>query len=51
MRDPNLLEMHGVPRDIVTLDLKQCGARLVDCRPDDSAGPEWKSWRYAVTKA
>lgn len=50
LRDPNLLEMYGVPHKVLLDDLRQCGARLADAHRDESADEEWESWRYAVTK-
>jgi SAM-dependent methyltransferase len=50
LREPHLMEMYGVPREVVERDLKEAGGRVVDVRSDDSAGPEWESWLYAVSK-
>ncbi|MGA3018008.1 MAG: methyltransferase domain-containing protein [Bryobacteraceae bacterium] len=50
LRQPHLIEMYGVPCRVVRRDLEECGGRLVDVQPDSSAGPEWESWRYAVSK-
>jgi SAM-dependent methyltransferase len=50
LRQPRLMEMYGVPREVVLRDLEECGGRLVDAQPDSSAGPEWESWRYAVSR-
>lgn len=50
LRDPNVFEMYGVPRTQVEKVLEQAGARLLAVRPDESAGPEWESFLYAVTK-
>ncbi len=50
LRDPNVFEMYGVPRRQVEKVLEQAGARLLAVRPDESAGPEWESFIYALTK-
>jgi len=47
---PRLIEMYGVPCEVVRRDLEECGGRLVDAQLDLSAGPEWESWRYAVSR-
>lgn len=50
MGDPYIMEMYGVPRKTVVEDLERCGARVIEVQPDQGAGPEWESFRYAVTK-
>jgi hypothetical protein len=42
--------MYGVPRETVVHDIERCGARVLNIRQDDCAGPEWESWQYAITK-
>lgn len=50
LRQPYLIEMYGVPCEMVRRDLEDCGGRLLDVQPDACAGPEWESWRYAATR-
>jgi hypothetical protein len=42
--------MCGVPRETVISDTEKSGARLIEVVEDDSAGPEWRSCVYAITK-
>jgi SAM-dependent methyltransferase len=44
------IEMHGVLRGNVLSALAMAGGEVVDVQRDSSAGPEWESYRYAVTK-
>ena len=45
-----VVEMHGIFRDTIVRDLQDSGGRLLDVRSDESAGPKWESYLYAVTK-
>jgi SAM-dependent methyltransferase len=51
LRDPGLMYMCGVPRETVISDVERSGARAIEIVEDDSAGPEWTSFVYAVTKS
>ena len=44
------IEMHGIPRGNVLSALAMAGGEAIDVQRDTSAGPEWESYRYAVTK-
>jgi SAM-dependent methyltransferase len=50
LRQPDLMEMYGVPRNTVVRDLETAGARVIEVTPDNAAGPEWESFLYAITK-
>ena len=47
---PGFMYMGGVPRETVISDIEKAGARMVEVVEDDSAGPEWTSFVYAITK-
>lgn len=42
------IEMHGIPRRRVEQIAHDAGADVVEVAADDSAGPEWVSWFYAL---
>jgi SAM-dependent methyltransferase len=44
------MEEHGVPREDVEAFLASAGGDVMDVRPDDSTGPEWRGYRYCVRK-
>lgn len=44
------MEMHGIRRPLVLDIIRKAGAHLVDIQEDHSAGAEWLSYRYWVTK-
>ena len=44
------LEMHGLARDEVVGFLSRDGAEIVAVLDDESAGPEWVSYRYVVQR-
>lgn len=44
------LEMHGIPRSEVLALLGDNGAELVAVLPDESAGPDWVSFRYVAVR-
>jgi len=50
LRGPGFMYMCGVPRETVIADVEKSGGRLVKVLEDDSAGPEWTSCMYAVTR-
>jgi SAM-dependent methyltransferase len=50
LRAPLAVEMHGIPREIIVGDVEQCGGRILRAQSDESAGPEWESYLYAVTR-
>ena len=50
LRNPETMEMYGVRRENIFADVQQAGGRLLEVRIDGSAGPEWESLFYAVTK-
>ena len=45
------MEMHCIPRPVVVDSLKKAGGRVLDVQADESAGPEYYSYRYAVIRA
>jgi SAM-dependent methyltransferase len=49
-RVPPTMEMYGIPKDDVLETIANAGGEVLDVRPDFSAGPEWMSFRYFVTK-
>jgi SAM-dependent methyltransferase len=49
-RVSRVVEMNGVPREIIVRDVEESGGRILDVRNDDSAGPAWENYLYAVTK-
>jgi SAM-dependent methyltransferase len=44
------IEMHGVPRGDVLSALAMAGGEVIDVQRDHLAGPEWESFRYAITR-
>jgi len=50
LRQPGFMYMCGVPQETVISDTETSGARLIEVVEDDSAGPEWTSFVYAITK-
>jgi hypothetical protein len=48
--DGPVMEMYGVPRDHVLKHIYDRGGKLVQVREDDSAGKNWSSFTYYVTK-
>jgi len=44
-----LIDMHGIPREEVVRVIEAARATLVHVVEDDSAGPDWFSFRYWVT--
>lgn len=49
-RPKPFLEMHGHSRPSVVKLLEQSGARVVDVRENENAGPDWHSLSYLVTR-
>jgi hypothetical protein len=45
-----VMEMYGVPRDHVLKHIHDRGGKLVHVREDNSAGKNWGSFTYFVTK-
>jgi SAM-dependent methyltransferase len=45
------MEMHYVPKQVVLDTLEAAGGRVLDVQTDESAGPEFDSYRYAVVRA
>jgi SAM-dependent methyltransferase len=45
-----IMVMHAVPHAAVIALLEKAGATVVDVRSDDSAGEDWRSYRYCATK-
>ncbi len=41
-----VVEMYGTPAEEVKKILNKCGARVIDVKPDESAGNNWKSFQY-----
>jgi SAM-dependent methyltransferase len=50
LRVSRVVEMNGVPREIITRDVEESGGRILDVKTDESAGPTWESYLYAATK-
>jgi SAM-dependent methyltransferase len=50
LREPEM-EMHGVPRSEVERLLEANAAILLDVRESKSAGPNWKSFQYCISKS
>jgi len=48
---PPQMEMYGVEKDHIIDVLQSRGARVLDILEDGSAGPEWISYQYFVTKS
>lgn len=44
------MQMHGVPLDTLVPRLTAAGLRIERVEPDDSPGPNWRGFRYAVSK-
>jgi SAM-dependent methyltransferase len=44
------IEMHGILRGDVLSALAMAGGEVIDVQRDASAGPEWESYRYAITR-
>jgi ubiquinone/menaquinone biosynthesis C-methylase UbiE len=44
------MEMHSIPKDEVIAWLLRHGAKILQAMDDTSAGPNWVSFRYFVTK-
>jgi hypothetical protein len=44
------MEMHGHPRGQVEAAVAEAGGQVLAVRADDSAGPAWESFIYAVTR-
>jgi hypothetical protein len=42
--------MYGVLRGDVLSGLAMAGGEVIDVQRDQLAGPEWESYRYAITK-
>jgi SAM-dependent methyltransferase len=45
------MEMHAIPKDEVIAWLEAHGGKIIQVKGDDSAGPNWVSYRYFVTKS
>ena len=48
--EPRFIYMSGVPQEILVADLQKQGAVLLKVVEDESAGPEWISYLYAISK-
>jgi hypothetical protein len=44
------MEMYGMPLELVVGIVTQSGGRFVEITEDSCAGPNWRSYRYSVTK-
>ena len=49
-RVSSTMEMYGVRREFVMEDVRRSGGKVLEVRSDDSAGPGWEGFFYAVTK-
>ena len=45
-----VMQMHGVPMETLLPRLTSAGLRIERVEPDDSPGPNWRGFRYAVSK-
>jgi SAM-dependent methyltransferase len=45
------MEMHWIPRPAVVATLESAGGRVLDVQANESAGPDFESYRYAVARA
>jgi SAM-dependent methyltransferase len=45
-----VMEMYGVPKDALVKWIEHHGGKIVDIQVDYSAGKDWESFRYHVTK-
>jgi hypothetical protein len=45
-----IMEMYGVPKDDLVKWIEDHGGRIVDIQTDYSAGKDWESFRYHITK-
>ena len=45
-----VLQMHGVPMEELVPELTRIGLRLERVDRDESPGPNWRGFRYAVSK-
>ena len=50
-RGEPVIEMHGIDKREVVAILESAGGRMLEVAADQSAGPVWESYRYAVAKA
>src|SRR5262249_6535755 len=44
------MQMYGVPKQEVVEWVELNGGKIVDIQPDQSAGQDWISYRYCITK-
>ena len=44
------MEMYGMPLESIVGIVTQSGGRFVEIKEDACAGPNWRSYRYSVTK-
>lgn len=45
-----VMQMHGVPMETLVPRLTSHGLRIERVEPDDSPGPNWRGFRYAVSR-
>jgi len=45
-----VIQMHGVPMETLVPELSRLGLRIESVGPDTSPGPNWRGFRYAVSK-
>lgn len=50
LRVSRVVEMNGVPRETILRDIEESGGRILNVKIDQSAGPTWESYLYAITK-
>jgi len=48
--EPPWMDVYGIRKERVIALLENSGAYVLDVEPNDAAGPEWTSYRYAVTR-
>ena len=45
-----IMEMHGIPQNEVIRLVESKGGNILDIQEDFTAGKDWKSYRYCVSK-
>jgi len=50
LRTEPSMDMYGLPKSRVIALLEKSGCRILDVTPNENAGPEWTSYRYAFVR-
>jgi ubiquinone/menaquinone biosynthesis C-methylase UbiE len=45
-----VMQMHGLPMEVLLPRLTERGLVVLRVQPDESPGPNWRGFRYAVTR-